>query len=401
MEDVPPALVGRVFLRPPRDHRTPIGIGDIDVEPGFSQIAHRDVAERADSGDLVGVDESDLLPLVARLREQRLGARQILFAIGFGAGLGLVRAAADKERETLPPPALIAEAGAQIFVLVDGQRQRLAALFVVERRVQRVRPDDRRRLNLRVGRDYDTLGLFQGRDLVVGQLVDQVDLVALQRARLGEGVRQHHELDPVDLDHLAARDPARRLGPRHVIGVLLVDHARRRVPFRGDKAERSRADRRGDRLVGVGRGVLGAPDHRPRRAERHLDKRKGPGQPDREDIVVAGFDRTDIPGERLPEHVAHHPALDRGDRVAAGDLLPVVDFEPRAQGKGVEQLVGRDGVGIHHLRPGLQVLVPREQRVVDHLPVHQGDRRGIGVRVEDFEVGMRHHPQHDLIRRRA
>src|SRR5207248_2777475 len=98
MKQVPAALVRRLLLGAAGDQGSPITVGDLDIDAELLEIVGRDIAERADAGDLVGVDQRDLLALVAGLAEQRLGTGQILLLIRLRACLGLVRAAADKER---------------------------------------------------------------------------------------------------------------------------------------------------------------------------------------------------------------------------------------------------------------------------------------------------------------
>jgi hypothetical protein len=89
---------------------------------------------------------------------------------------------------------------------------------------------------------------------------------------------------------------------------------------------------------------------------------------------------------RVSERVARHPAFQRGDAVGRADRLPVVKFEPIAQCKVVNQLVGRDAVIADHLRVRLEFGIEREERVEDHVGVIAG---GIGGRphwVEDAQI---------------
>jgi hypothetical protein len=73
--------------------------------------------------------------------------------------------------------------------------------------------------------------------------------------------------------------------------------------------------------------------------------------------------------ELLAHRIARAPALDRGDAVLGRHRLAVVPFEAVAQGEGPGELVGRDLVLVDHLRLDGELLVEREQRVVDHVAV--------------------------------
>src|SRR5215472_5261729 len=113
------------------------------------------------------VDEPDLLTLVSGLGEERLGARQIRLTIGFGAGLRLVRAAADKEAVAGAPPMWVAVGSAKVIGLTDDEGERLARLLVVEGRVERIRADRRGVVELRDATQYDAWRFFEDRDLVM------------------------------------------------------------------------------------------------------------------------------------------------------------------------------------------------------------------------------------------
>ncbi len=79
------------------------------------------------------------------------------------------------------------------------------------------------------------------------------------------------------------------------------------------------------------------------------------------------------------------PALERGDAVGGRHRLAVVPFQAVAQGEGPGELVGADRPAVDHLRLDLQLVVEREQRVVDHVAVVSGDQRRGPDRVEDLE----------------
>jgi hypothetical protein len=74
-----------------------------------------------------------------------------------------------------------------------------------------------------------------------------------------------------------------------------------------------------------------------------------------------------------------------------------MEFETGTQREGIGQLVGRDGLALDHLRPRLEILVPVVEHVVDHQPVHQGDGRGVGMRIEDLQIGVRRDVQYHLV----
>ncbi len=65
-----------------------------------------------------------------------------------------------------------------------------------------------------------------------------------------------------------------------------------------------------------------------------------------------------------------------------------------AQREGPHLGVGRGGVLVDHLRLRLAGHVHAEQRVVDHVAVVARDERGGPDRIQDLQVGLRHHAQH-------
>ena len=121
------------------------------------------------------------------------------------------------------------------------------------------------------------------------RVLPPIGFAAVERRHLGHRIGDVEPFDPVDLDHLAARGPARRLVARHVIGVLDVDHLVAGLELLLDEFERARADHLGDLLEGVG---LGEPlRHDEQRQARHLgeavdQQRKRLLQLDREALVV-------------------------------------------------------------------------------------------------------------------
>src|SRR5882757_9934010 len=63
-------------------------------------------------------------------------------------------------------------------------------------------------------------------------------------------------------------------------------------------------------------------------------------------------------------------------------------FEAVAQGEGPGELVRRDLPLVDHLRLDRELLVEREQRVVDEIAMVGGDQRRGPDRIDDLEIGM-------------
>ena len=108
--------------------------------------------------------------------------------------------------------------------------------------------------------------------------------------------------------------------------------------------------------------------------------------------------------QQLAHAVVLAPALDRGDRVLGRDGLAVVPQQAVAQREGVGQVVVADLVAVDHLRLDLEILVQREQRIVDHIAVVAADIGRGPDRIDDLQIGMHHHAQRVLLsagRRRA
>ena len=75
-----------------------------------------------------------------------------------------------------------------------------------------------------------------------------------------------------------------------------------------------------------------------------------------------------------------------------------MEFQPIAQGEGVDEPVGADLVLADHLRVRLLVGVVAEQRVIDQGAVDVGDGLGGPHRVDDAHIGMHHGAQHFFLR---
>jgi len=180
-----------------------------------------------------------------------------------------------------------------------------------------IRPDR----NLRIARE--------GRRLVARHVLPIIDLTSAERLRRCHRLGDIEPLDPVDLDQLAARCPARRLFAREVVRVLDVDHPMAELPFIFDEFEGSRADRLLDLGVGVGlRQPLGQSKRR-RRGQRsqRLEHWEGFLQSDAEIFVGDRLDRRRRCQQRLAVGVvALAPALQRGDDIGRPDRRAVVKF---------------------------------------------------------------------------
>src|SRR5689334_16236769 len=87
-----------------------------------------------------------------------------------------------------------------------------------------LRHTDTERINRRHTTEDNPGRLVEDRYLVLRQLIDHIDLAALDCAGFGEGVGQHDPLDSVEFDDLAAGEPVRRFEARDIIAVFFIDH---------------------------------------------------------------------------------------------------------------------------------------------------------------------------------
>ena len=189
----------------------------------------------------------------------------------------------------------------------------------------------------------DALFLLQDRDQVVRRLLDQVDLAGDQRVHLLLRVGHLDDLDPVDLDHLAAGQARGGLAARLVLGVLEVDVLLAGLGLGVDVDEGARADLAVDLLerVGVGDrlGIMKGTCEL-RLAERVEHQAVGLLQHHLEGLGVDCLELLHEVHELEAHRVALAPALDRGDAILRGDRLAVVPLQPVAQGEGPHRLVG-------------------------------------------------------------
>jgi hypothetical protein len=165
--------------------------------------------------------------LQERLRGLRVGLDQHLAALVGGEG-----GAADEHGGAGLVVLRVADDGVEEVLLLHRQQRRAPDLGFVERRVQAVEAEHVLVAERVLVEQDDVLVRLHDRQQVVGRLLDQVDLAVLEGAHRGLLVGDRDPLDPVDLHHLAARAPGRRLAPRLVVGELLVDRDRRRASTR-------------------------------------------------------------------------------------------------------------------------------------------------------------------------
>ena len=228
------------------------------------------------------------------------------------------------------------------------------------------------------------------------QLVEQVHLALLQRVDARLQVRDDVPLHAVHQHALAAGIAARRRVDRLVVGVLLEDELRAGVVLGRDEAERPLpvrgAHRRIPRRLEIGR----AHDDAARLGERELDIGERLREGDAEAVVAGRLQRALALEHELDERHLLAGALDRRDHVRARDLLAAVEDEAVAQREIVGELVVRDMLRADHLLLRLEIGVERVERVIHHQPEDRRHRRGGDMRVEDADIGLRHHVQHGL-----
>jgi hypothetical protein len=165
------------------------------------------------------------------------------------------------------------------------------------------------------------------------RVLPPIGFAVVQRGRLCHRVGDTEPFDAVDLDHLAARGPARRFLPRHVVGVLDVDDAVPRFELLLDEFEGSRADHFGHLLERIRTGEALRHDKKckaRRLGEPVEQERKRLFQLDREALVAVGFHLVDNRLQRLTEPVPRHPAVDRGDAIGAAHRASIMKGKPIA-----------------------------------------------------------------------
>ena len=373
------------------------------MNPAFSRSCFATGAEILQHRDVGLLHEHDRRAVIARLLQElpRLGG--ISGELVVPAGGRFERRAAGEQRLAFAVPFRIADRGIEEVLAVQRIGDRLADLRVVERLVQRVEAEGVL-APVRVRRqELDVRVLLQERQEVVRRRLDVVDLALRQRVDLGLRVGDPEPLDPVDLHDLGSGEAGGRVRARLVFRVLDVDRLLAGLPVLVPEGERPRAGEVGDLLVRVGVGD----------ALRHHEGHVGAGLGERlehepvgllerhpDGLFVRRLEAGDEGQELLPHGVAGPPALERGDAVLGRDRLAVMPCEPVPQGEGPGQLVGRDLVAIDHLRAHLELVVEREQGVVDHVAVVDGDQRRRPDRVDDLEVRVQGGAQRLRLRRK-
>ncbi len=176
--------------------------------------------------------------------------------------------------------------------------------------------------------------------------VEEIDLAAQQRVVGGRRVRHHHQLDAIDLHHLAAGEAAGGLLARHVAGEAVVDERRSRPIFvavlkrNGPEPTISLIG-----VYGIGERLLLAHDRAGdavAAAEQELDVVEPLLQREREAAVVDTVHPGDQAGEDLVLRVADEHAPQRGDDVARRDRGAVVEGEAGAQREACRRARRRD-----------------------------------------------------------
>jgi hypothetical protein len=216
------------------------------------------------------------------------------------------------QRAADPVVVRIADHGAHVVLLVDQGEHGPPGIDVVERRMEVVHPQEADIAELVQHLGPDGGIALQDVDQIERRRLEEVDLAGLECCERGLGIGHDVPFDPLDVHDLAAGHAARRLVARHVVGVALVDHLAAGHPLVGDEAERARADRGGDLLVGIGRGVVLAHHVAERGAGlgEHVEHQAvGLVQPDLERIVAGRGDLLDPLHHVLAAAVARRPAV--------------------------------------------------------------------------------------------
>ncbi len=202
---------------------------------------------------------------------------------------------------------------------------------------------------------------------------------------------------------LAAGGARRWLAARHVLGELDVHRLVARLELVALEHVRARADVLFDLLVRVGLGdALGHDEGHvgTRLAERLEHETAGLAQEDAEGVGRRRIHALHELHQRRAHRIALAPALQRGDHVLARDRLAVVELQALAQLEGPQPVVAALGPALDHLRLDLGAFVGAEQRVVDHVAVVAAHVGGGPDRIQDRQVGVRHHAQHIGLRLR-
>ena len=236
--------------------------------------------------------------------------------------------------------------------------------------------DDAGRAHRRMGFELDAGRARQHRQEVGQRVLQEVDLARDERGLRGLWVGHPHELDAVDLGDLAARMPRGRFLARDVVVEPDIDRLAARDPFVALEGEGAGADGLLDLLERIHQRFLLAHDEGDAGAalgERVEQEPVWGRQVPREGPRVDRLEPLRLREELPAGAVALAPALQRGDHVARRDGAAVVEAQPLAQGEAVGAAILAHGPALDHLRLRLELVVAREERVVDHHAVDAGD----------------------------
>ena len=114
----------------------------------------------------------------------------------------------------------------------------------------------------------------------------------------------------------------------------------------------------------------------------------------RDDPVARRRDFGDEAHHAASGRVGRAPAFQAGDHIPPQHRGAVVEAQTLAQREGPELVVLVDRMAFDHLRLRVVLGVAAVERVVDHVAIGAGLRRGVDHRVEDGEVDIGHEAQH-------
>jgi hypothetical protein len=244
--------------------------------------------------------------------------------------------------------------------------------------------------------DLDARRLGEDRREIGRHLLVIVHFARDQSVHAGGRVWDVEPLDAINLGDLGPGCARGRLLARHVVLELLVHHLGAGHPLLLAEDKRTGSDRALDLLerIGLGdrlrhdEGNVGG-DLRDRVDQEAV----GPGQLDLQRLGVAAAHALDRREHQLAHGVALAPADQRGGTVFRSDRLAVVEAQSVTQHESPGLAVGRGLPLVDHLRLGLEVLVHRKQRVVDHVAVIAADIGGGPDRIDVLQVGVRNDAQ--------
>ena len=348
------------------------------------------------TGRVGRLHQHDRRAVVAGLLQQRLGLLEVRLdqhAVGRFDRIG--RAADEGGGADLVVFGL-AHRRLEVVLLAHRIERGEADLGIVERLHHMVEADDELVAERVPVEQLDALVLLQDRDQVMRRLLDQVDLAGDDRVHLLLRVGHLDDLDPVDLDHLAAGQARGRLGARLVLRVLEVDVLLAGLRFGLAVDERTGADLAVDLLERVGLGdffgimkarcELGLPSEsstRPYGSFSTIWK------------VLASTALNSFTKSMSLRPIASRAPQRLIEAMQSSEVtgVPSCHSSPSRKVKVHTVLSARDLVLVDHLRLDRVVLVRREQRVVDEVAVVARDVGRRPDRIEDRQVAVLHELQ--------